>query len=64
MDDISMPGYIKKKLQEYTHVLPLCMQACLYSSEPKKFGADLQTPLAVDSSPLLNEKDSKEYIKL
>ncbi len=62
--DISMPGYIKKKLQEYNHVLPGRMQACPYSPEPKKFGADAQTPLVVDSSPLLNEKGLKRVQKI
>ena len=33
--DISMPGYIKKKLQEYSHVLPGLMQACPYIPAPK-----------------------------
>ncbi len=62
--DISMPGYTKNKLQEYNHVLPGCMQACPYSPEPKKFGADAQTPLAVNSSPLLNEKGIKRVQKI
>jgi hypothetical protein len=34
--DISMLGYIKKKFQEYNHMLPGRMQACPYSPEPKK----------------------------
>jgi hypothetical protein len=62
--DISMPGYIKKKLQEYNHVLPGRMQACPYSPDSKKFGADAQTPLAVDSSPLLDEKGLKRVKKI
>jgi hypothetical protein len=62
--DTSMPGYIKKKLQEYNHVLPGCMQACQHSPEPKKFGANAQTPLAVDSSLLLNEKGLKRVQKI
>jgi hypothetical protein len=36
--DISMPGYIKKKLQEYEHVMPKKLQTCPYSPEPKHFG--------------------------
>jgi hypothetical protein len=59
-----MPGYIKKKLQEYNHVLPGCMQACPSSPEPKKFGADAQTPLAVNYSPLLDEKGLKRVQKI
>ncbi len=33
--NISMPGYIKKKLQEYGHIMPQKLQACPYSPEPK-----------------------------
>ncbi len=59
-----MPGYIKKKLQEYNHVLPGHMQACPYSPVPKKFGADTHKPLVVDSSPLLGEKGLKRVQKI
>jgi hypothetical protein len=57
--DISMPGYIKKKLQEYNHPLSWRMQTCPHSPEPKNFGADVQTPLAVDYSPLIDKKGLK-----
>ncbi len=57
--DISMPGYIRKKLQEYNHVLPGRLQACPYTPAPKKFGAQAQTPLEVDSSPQLDVKGIK-----
>jgi hypothetical protein len=33
--DISMPGYIKKKLQEYMHSIPGRIQKCPYSPEPR-----------------------------
>jgi hypothetical protein len=33
--DISMPSYIKKKLQEYTHVTAKKIQTCPYSPELK-----------------------------
>jgi hypothetical protein len=58
-----MPGYIKKKLQEYNHVLPWRMQSCPYSPEPKKIGEDAQTPLAIDSSRLLDKKGLKRVQK-
>jgi hypothetical protein len=51
--DISMPGYIKKKLQEYEHVMPKRVQQCPYSPEPKKFGTEAQSPLPPDSTPKL-----------
>jgi hypothetical protein len=34
--DNSMPGYIKKKLQEFGHLVPNQTQKCPYSPEPKK----------------------------
>jgi hypothetical protein len=49
--DISMPGYIKKKLQEYKHVTAEELQTCPYSPEPKHFGAESQVPLPPDNSP-------------
>jgi hypothetical protein len=52
--DISMPGYIKKKLQEYKHLLPGRLQTCPYSPQPKKFGLDAQTPLMPDATALLD----------
>jgi hypothetical protein len=57
--DISMPGYIRTKLQEYNHVLPGQLQACPYTPAPKKFGAQAQTPLEVDYSPQLDVKGIK-----
>ncbi len=36
--DISVLGYIKKKLQEYGHIMPRKIQGCPYSLEPKKLG--------------------------
>jgi hypothetical protein len=60
-----MPGYIKKKFQEYNHALPWRMQTCPYSpEETQKIGEDAQTPLAIDSSPLLNEKGLKRIQKI
>jgi hypothetical protein len=57
--DISMPGYIKKKLQEYGHVVPKKPQHCPYSPEPKQFGSKAQRPLPGDMSPLLDSKGKK-----
>ncbi len=59
-----MPRYIKKKLQEYNHVLPGRMQSCPYTPAPKTFGAQAQTPLEVDSSPQLDEKGIKHVQKI
>ena len=54
-----MPGYIKKKMQEYGHVIPTRLQMCPYSPEPKKFGSEAQAPLPTDESPKLDEKGIK-----
>jgi hypothetical protein len=42
--DISMPGYIKKKLLKYEHIMRR-IQHCPYLPEPKRYGADAQSPL-------------------
>ncbi len=42
--DISMLGYIRRKLQEYKHITPKKLQTYPYSPEPKKFGAEAQAP--------------------
>jgi hypothetical protein len=57
--DISMPGYIKKKLQEYNHAMPTRLQRCPYSPKPKKIGSEAQAPLPPDESPKLDEKGIK-----
>ncbi len=58
--DISMPGYIKKKLQEYKHLLPEKIQNCPYSPEPKKFGLDAQSSLMPDATPVLDAGGIKQ----
>jgi hypothetical protein len=57
--DISMPGYIKKKLQEYQHSLPKRIQNCPYSPEPKRFGVDAQAPIEKDETAVLDAKGIK-----
>ena len=57
--DISMPGYIEKKLQEYNHVRAKTMQTCPYTPAPKQFGSAAQRPLPPDISPLLDKKGIK-----
>jgi hypothetical protein len=56
MVDISMPGYIKKKLQEYRHVQLKHTQTCPYLPAPKQFGTEAQAPLSTNVSPCLNKK--------
>jgi hypothetical protein len=54
-----MPGYVKKKLQEYGYIKPKKPQTCPYSPEPKKFGTDTQASLPPDTSPKLDAKGIK-----
>ena len=44
--DISMPGYLKKKLQEYRNIIPSRLQMCPYpySPEPKKMDPKHRLP--------------------
>ena len=57
--DISMPGYIRKKLQEYMHSIPRRIQHCPYSPEPNRFGAGAQAPLVPDDTAMLDAKGIK-----
>jgi hypothetical protein len=52
-------GYIKKKLQEYGHVIPSRLQMCPYSLEPKQFESKAQAPLPPNASPKLDDKGIK-----
>ncbi len=62
--DISMPGYIKKKLQEYGHVVPNRLQSCPYAPEPKQFGVTVQAPAPPDNTPRLNDAGIKQVQKI
>jgi len=61
--DILMPGYIKKQLLKYEHIMRR-MQHCPYSPEPKQYGAKAQSPLPQDTSRKLTEKKSNRCRKL
>jgi hypothetical protein len=63
MVDISMLDYIKKKLQEYKHIMPPKIQPCPYSPEPKKSGTEAQAPHPPDSTPKLDAKGIKRVQK-
>ncbi len=52
--DLSMSGYIKKKIQEYGHIISKKAQTCTYSPEPKRHGTEAQTPLPPDASAKLD----------
>jgi hypothetical protein len=57
--DISLARYIKKKIQEYGHLVPHQMQKSPYSPEPKKFGSKAQSPLPPNDTPKLDPKGIK-----
>ncbi len=57
-----MPGYIKKQLVKYKHIMRR-IQHCPYSPEPKKYGADAQSPLPTDKTRKLNEAKIKQVQK-
>jgi hypothetical protein len=56
MVDISMPGYIKKKIQQFKHVQSKRTQTCPYSLAPKQFGIEAQAPLPPNVFPCLNKE--------
>jgi hypothetical protein len=58
-----MPGYIKKQLLKYEHIMQQ-IQHCPCSPEPKRYGADAQSPFPQDISRKLNEKKLKQVQKI
>ncbi len=60
----SMPGYIKKKLQQYSHIANKQVQNCLYTPAPKQFGSKAQALLLPDSSPKLDKAGIKKMQKI
>jgi hypothetical protein len=59
-----MPGYIKKKILEYGHVVPNRLQSCPYAPEPKQFGATAQALAPPDNTPKLNNVGIKPVKKI
>ncbi len=62
--DISMPGYIKKKLQQYSHIASKRVQNCPYTPAPKQFGSEAQAPLPRDLLPKLDSVGIKKVQKI
>jgi hypothetical protein len=50
-----MPGYIKKKLQEYGHIIPRKFQGCPYSPEPKQNWDRSPSIFPQDNTPKLDK---------
>jgi hypothetical protein len=63
MLDISMPGYIKKQLLKYKHIMQR-IQHCPYAPEPKRYGVNAQSPLPHDNTRKLIEKEIKQIQKI
>jgi hypothetical protein len=61
--DISMSGYIKKQLVKYKHIMRW-IQHCPYLPEPKKYGADAQSPLPTDETRKLTDAEIKQVQKI
>ncbi len=58
-----MPGYIKKQLLKYEHIMRR-VQHCPYSPEPKKYSAKAQSPLPQDDTRKLTDKEIKQVQKI
>jgi hypothetical protein len=58
-----MPGYIKKQLLKYKNIMQ-CIQHCPYLPEPKKYGADAQSPLPSDETRKLTDAEIKQVQKI
>jgi hypothetical protein len=54
-----MPGYIKKKMQEYKHTMPKRLQMCPYSPEQKKYGSEGNATLPLGATPKLDARGIK-----
>jgi hypothetical protein len=61
---ISMPGYIKKKLQQYSHIASKQVQNFPYMPAPKQFGSKAQAPLPPNLSPKLDKAGIKKVQKI
>ena len=61
--DISMPGYIKKQLLKYHHIMRR-IQHCPYAPEPKTYGAKAQSPLPQKTSRILTDTEIKQVQKI
>jgi hypothetical protein len=58
-----MPGYIKKQLLKYEHIMQQ-VQHCPYAPEPKKYDGEAQSPIPQDNSRKLTNKKIKQVQKI
>ncbi len=59
-----MPGYVRRQLVKYKHVISSHPQHCPYSPEPKKYGSEAQSPLPIDTTRPLGDKEIKAVQKI
>ncbi len=59
-----MPGYIKRQLLKYKHVVAPRPQHCPYSPEPRKYGTEAQAPLPPDTMRKLDKDKIKKIQKI
>ncbi len=64
MVNISMPGYVKKKLQEYNHIVSRKGQTCPYSPAPKQYCSEAPAPLPPNTLTLLKNAGIKWVQKI
>ena len=62
--EILLPGYIKRQLEKYTHIIAAKPQHCLYTPEPKKYGSEAQAPLPPDTTRKLNKDEIKKVQRI
>ncbi len=61
--NISMPGYIKKKFQEYRHIMPRKIQGYPYAPEPKKIGTEAQASFPQDNTQKLDKNKGIKWVQ-
>ena len=57
-------GVHQKQPLKYKHIISPRPEHCSYSPKPKKYGSEAQSPLPLDTSQKLNEKEIKVVQKL
>ena len=62
--DISMPGYVKRQLLKYKHIVAPRPQHCPYSPEPRKYGSEAQAPPPPDTTRTLDKEEIKKIQRI
>ena len=57
--DLSVPGYVQRKLTKYQHPKPTTPQHSPYLSAPIQYGAKVQAPTPSDTTALLSDSQIK-----